>query len=486
MGLRINTNLASIITLRNLNEADNQQQKSLERLSTGLKINHAGDDPSGLVISEQLRAQISGLGQAVENSQFASNLAGTAEAALGEISDLLAAMRQSAVFSLNSGATSREQVAAEQDSVDSAIAAIERIANTTRFATTQLLNGESAFHVTSQDAGLLDVAPISLAFDPASDPTTYTINVTTPGKQASMLASGTTSDIVVSGGPVVLRITGSVGSEDIVLASGTDLAAFSQSINMMRGNTGVYASGSYLYSDSFGSTARITIEQMGGSGTFNGAGGAITKIGDSASASGADAVASINGAEFSADGNVLNITTPAFAGRVELAPNSVASGTSLQFTVERSGLLFQLNSQQTSGDQHIIGLPNMSPAFLGMQAVTVGGQTVGGFLDSLKAGGDNDMFTNPGNALKIIDAALGDVSNVRAYLGSFVSDTVGPNIDSLNVAIENLTASDSQIRDLDFASETAEFARSQVLFQAGISVLSQANIIPQAVLKLLQ
>jgi len=124
--------------------------------------------------------------------------------------------------------------------------------------------------------------------------------------------------------------------------------------------------------------------------------------------------------------------------------------------------------------------------FGGTQTGTAPMTLTGGHLDSIRAGGENDMFNDPGNAARIVDAAINDVSDVRAYLGAFVNDTIDPNISSLNIAIENLVASESEIRDLDFASETAEYTRAQILFQAGISVLSQANIIPQSVLKLLQ
>ena len=178
-----------------------------------------------------------------------------------------------------------------------------------------------------------------------------------------------------------------------------------------------------------------------------------------------------------------------FVGSIELTPNYGDPGDypqTFQFTVDRSGLLFQLNTEETVGDQHIIGLPNVTTAFLGTEERTIGGKTIGGFLNTIRAGGANDLFNNPGNAVSIVDAAISDISNVRAYLGAFVNDTIEPNIASLNIAIENLVASESEIRDLDFASETAAFTRAQILFQAGTSVLAQANLVPQAVLRLIQ
>jgi len=141
MGLRINTNVNAIGALTSLQETDRELSRSLERLSSGLRINRASDDPAGLVVSEQFRAQISSLRQAVENTQFSSNLIGTAEAALQEVSDLLIDVRDSVIFAKNTGGVSAEQIAAEQDSVDSAVAAIDRIAATTRFGRSDLLNG---------------------------------------------------------------------------------------------------------------------------------------------------------------------------------------------------------------------------------------------------------------------------------------------------------------------------------------------------------
>jgi flagellin len=262
------------------------------------------------------------------------------------------------------------------------------------------------------------------------------------------LASGGTGT-VASGGSVTLRLTGSLGTEDIVLASGADVGDLASSVNLLRGSTGIYASGSYIYSEGFGSAIRISLEQVGGTGTFTGAGGVIAGIGDKVTASGSDAVANIDGAEFSADGNILTVTSTMFVGSIELEPNFGVPGDypqTFQFTVENSGLLFQLNTEETVSDQHIIGLPNVTTAFLGTEESTIGGKTIGGFLNSIRAGGDNDLFNNPGNALGIIDAAISDISNVRAYLGAFVNDTIDPNIASLNIAIENLVASESEIR----------------------------------------
>ena len=169
MGLRINTNISSIRALRTLRENDRMQSRSLERLSTGLRINRGSDDPSGLVISEQLRSQIHALEQSVSNSQNASNLISVADAALGEVSTLLVQIQDSIVFAQNTGGSTPDQIAAEQDAVDQAVAAIDRIASTTRFADRPLLNGNSEFQIASSLADFFDDVETSDEVTPYQD-----------------------------------------------------------------------------------------------------------------------------------------------------------------------------------------------------------------------------------------------------------------------------------------------------------------------------
>ncbi len=483
MGIRINNNIPSIIGLRQLRETDRQQTKTLEQLATGLRINRASDDPSGLVISEQLRSQIASLKKAVENASNAANMLSTAEAALNEVNRLLIRIRQSVVFALNTGGASEEQIAAEQDSVDQALEAIDRVAATTRFASRSLLNGESAFTILSKASAIADLDPISVQFDQRTSITTYTLKVTTSAEQARIRAVTSGGTTVASGGNLVLRITGNLGTEEITLPSGATLSSFRQAINILRGNTGVYASGEYLYSEEFGDDAVIRIEQIGGSGRFTGAEGSITTRGEFVTDYGVDAEAYLNGSKGRADGNRLRFVSPFFVGSVTLRPWTSAGD--YQFTIRRSGLTFQLSNRAVPTDQAIIGIPSVYTTDLGMESYTTGGVTYGGTLNSLKSGGDNDLSNNPSNALRIIDRAISQISDTRAFIGAFVNDNVEPARRELEIHIENLQASESEIRDLDFAAATAKLTRDQILFQAGVSVLAQANAIPQAVLQLL-
>ncbi len=496
MGLRINTNVNSMTALRNLSITDKAQSKSLERLSTGLRINRASDDPSGLVISEILRSQISGLEQALENSSFASNLVGTADAALTEVSGLLVEIRQSAVFALNTGGTSPDQIAAEQDAVDAALASIDRIAATTRFGDTQLLNGASTITTSAVSAGVgnLNVQSVNLG-----DQTSRTFEVAvsaaaTRGEMHFMLNGGSAA------GDQVIRVSGALGTAEILITSGTDTQDVIDSVNAVRGTTGVSAvlsTGALgvplatdvvsIISEGFGSaeTTAITVVS-GGSIDVGSAAVANLAAGSSLSLAGTDATVSVGGAQVDVTGNSVSVNGSFLEATFTLDDNIA---TDQQFTISSSGLTFQLNTEAVATDRITLGLPDVSTSSLGVASYNLGsgaGATaVGGYLSTLKSGGANDLSTDPSNALRVLDAAIADVNELRGYLGAFESDTIESNMNSLSVALENLTASESEIRDLDFSKEVAEYTRAQIMFSAGTSVLATANLIPQNVLTLL-
>ncbi len=485
MGLRINTNIPSLTALRKLQFANSDLTRSMQRLSTGLRINTASDDPSGLVISEQLRAQIRSLKQASENAANASNLLQTGEAALSEINTILIQIRESAIYAMNTGGASAEQITAEQNSVDQALEAIDRIASTTRFATRNLFNGESGFDIVTRPPEITDLNPISVNFDPTQPTTTFSLQVTQPALQASFAAVGA-GGFATSGGSVVVRVTGPLGTEDISIPDGADINQLASSLNMFRGNTGVYVDtvAGTIVSESFGEDVQVRLEKVSGVGTFLGAGGVLVNNGDFVVSNGQDVGANLNGVNVNSQGNHISVVSSVFAGNFDLAEGTGVG--SYEFELARSGLLFQISSEATSNDQAIIGLPALYSANLGRLEVTSAGQTKFGFLSSVGSGASNDLFNDPANALRIVDVAIDQISGVRAYLGAFVNDNIEPSLRELAVHMENLRASESRIRDVDIAEETAELARTQVLFQAGLSVMAQANQIPASVLQLLQ
>ncbi len=485
MPLRINTNTASMSALRMLHQTSQSQQTSFERLSTGLRINRASDDPAGFVISNRLRAQIASMKQAIDNSQNASNLIGTTEAALNEVNTLLNQVRESVVFALNTGGSSPEQIDAEQDSVDNIIQSIDRIAQTTSFADTKLLDGSSAITTTSTvGSGISELNLQSVQFDGNSQ-LSFTVNITTQASQATVLGSAFTQ---ASNGTVI-RITGNLGTEDITLGSNAaSTTDFDNAINSYTGTTGVYASSGFLYSVDYGEDATVSLEVVSGQIDIGG-GTSYTSSSSALTDEGVDAVAYFNGAVASADGNVLRVVSNFITADLTL-DDGASSSSNTSFKVQKSGLVFQLNEDSPPSNRKRIGLRSTDTSYLGKPTRTVKGVNgttldIGGFLSSLQSGGANDLSTDPENALRIVDAAIDDVSDLRAYLGAFKAQTIDTNLNSLAVAVENLTASESTIRDLDFASEITEFTKQRILFQSGIAVLAQANLSAENVLTLL-
>ncbi|MEM7164930.1 MAG: flagellin [Planctomycetota bacterium] len=488
MGLRINTNVSSVAALRNLQASDRNQQRSLERLSTGLRVNGAGDDPAGLVISEQLRAQIGSMKQALENSQNASNLLGTTEAALNEVNSLLIGIRESVIFALNSGASSTEEIDAEQDSIDNAIRSIDRIAQTTKFATKNLLDGSQQISVTSQVTSIADINVQNVTFDGQTSQQ-YTMNVTALASQAGVFDGGTTGAVYggTSTAGATFRLSGSEGTQDISVSSATTLAQFVDAVNAYTGDTGVFASSvGSLHSVEYGEDETVSVQVI--SGTLN-AGGGVTSANGIITDDGADLAGDINGITFSARGHDVRVQSDVITADIRVQ-QSITIASTHTFTVDNSGMVFQLNHDGGANDREQVGVRSVHTSLLGENTRTVTGingqsLTIGGFLSSLVSGSGNDLDTNAVNALRIVDDAIEQVSDLRAYLGAFQNQTVDSNASSLAVALENLTASESTIRDLDFAEETAAFTKNQILYQSGIAVLAQSNLISQSVLTLL-
>lgn len=248
MGLRINNNVSSLSALNKLRANDRAQQQSLERLSSGLRINRASDDPSGLVVSEKLRGQISSLGQALQNTQNDINLLNTAEAALGEIGDILVDMRSSVVFALNTGFASGDQIRAEQEKMNQSLVAIDRIAASTRFANRNLLNGESDFQVQRTAGGAFDELTVrSARLAPGATAQNYDVNISQLAERATLVSnvalSGEQTVVEGSGGFATLRVSGAKGSADIQLGAGSTVQDLVSAVNQNTSSTGVYAAG---------------------------------------------------------------------------------------------------------------------------------------------------------------------------------------------------------------------------------------------------
>src|SRR3989440_2236322 len=377
---RINTNVSALTAQRGLAKSQRQLSDTLQRLSSGLKINRGADDPAGLIASEGLRSEIAGLGQAIDNSSRASNVISTAESNLGEIANLLTNVKQLVVEAANSGALSQDEIAANQLQIDSAVASITRISNTATFAGLKLLNG-SLDYITS---GVTASQITALHVHQANFGTTATMPV-----QIDVLTSANHADLQFQASSiassVTLEISGNEGVDVLTFTSGTAASAIAYAINRITDSTGVQVdlinsaaptSGIVFKSSGYGSKSFVSVRvQSGTFATVNSANAAATR------AAGIDAVATINGALTVADGLNLKMNTTTLDLEMSLDAN-FGTGNS-NFTITGGGAKFQLGPQVTSNQQVSLGIQSAAASKLGDSDV--------GFLSDIVTGGNASL-----------------------------------------------------------------------------------------------
>lgn len=479
---RINTNIAAITAQGHLGRANGDLNSTLQRLSSGLRINRGADDPAGLIASETLRAEMKSIQQAMDNSQRASNVIATAEGALNEVSALLMSIKELTVEAANTGALSAEEIAANQLQVDSAIDSITRISSATTFAGLNLLNG-SLGYVTSGVAtsaiGALDIYAAKMG-------TQSYIGVEVSGVQAAERGAVSWRPSAGSvSASVVVEIASNRGVEVFNFVSGFTPTNLVSAINAVTDVTGVSAllynsavstSGVTFRSVDYGSDSFVSVRTLPtSSGSFpveNASGTVLQRD------YGADAVAVINGTTVTGRGTELTLNTTMLDLRMKI-DNAFGSGDTSSFSITGGGAMFQLGPHINSAEQVSIGVQSIAASRLGT--------TTTGFLNEVATGGAYSLVAGQtSSASKIVDEAIEQIAVLRGRLGAFEKNTLDTNMNSLSITLENVTASESSIRDADFAAETAALTRSQILVSAGTSVLSIANQTPQSVLSLLQ
>lgn len=473
---RINTNVGSIVAQRHLGKSYGQLNQTIQRLSSGLRITRGADDPAGLIVSERLRSEISAVGQAMANSQRASNIIATTEGALDEVARLLNDIQDLIVEAANRGALSDDEIRANQLQVDSAIASITRISNSTTFAGRQLLNGSLDYITSGVDNAVVDSLQIHGAQFGTRSYLPVNVDVTTSAQPAELrYVSGTVAS------DVTIEIQGSIGATTLQFAAGTTASAMVDAVNLVSDATGVSAvitvSGFTMYSQSLGSRHFVSVETLPGSGTFAtlDAGGANTPRDE-----GRDAIASINGALSYGDGNHLTLKTASLDLEIELDRSFGAGATA--FSITSGGALFQVGPEVNSNLQVNLGVRSVAASQLGNSEI--------GFLSQIQSGGQFALVSGDSSAAatqaqRIVRESLRQVAVMRGRLGAFEKNALDTNVNQLGITMENLMASESAIRDADFATETATLSRAQILVNAGTSVLALANQTPQSVLSLL-
>jgi len=512
---RINSNVSSQVARSNLRKAGTDLDTRLQRLSTGLRINRGADDPAGLIISQRLGSEIDGLQQAIKNTERASSVIATAEGALSEVSDLLNSIKGLVVEAASTGATSDQEREANQLQINSAIDSITRISESSSFGGLKLLNGSLDYVLSGVKTSAITRARVYNANLNGRSSIQVNVDVLNSAQNATLYIPGTYTGVLTSAnGRLVsatrMEIRGPRGVRVLDFIARTPLSAVRDGINSLKDATGLSASldgtngtsGVVINSVDFGSSEFVSVQNLNNAEAFktyrlkNGLPVTTSSIaeriaGNTLEASnddiGQDVFALVNGVLGSGRGVVVNLpdsTTLGLELTLSVAMATKPSAAVSTFYITGGGALYQLGGEINSAQQVNIGIPSTA-------SNRIGGRLIQGtlqFLDSIKSGGLNslDKKERLQYASDIVAAAIDEVSTFRGRLGALEKNTLGTNARSIQTAVENLTASQSIIRDADFAEETSKLTRAQILSQTSTSVLQLANQQAQSVLSLLQ
>jgi flagellin len=415
MGMSVNNNIAAMNSYRNLSVTDSQMGKSLEKLSSGFRINRAADDAAGLAISEGLRSQIGGLKVAVRNTQDGISVVQTTEGALTEVHSILQRVRDLAVQAGNDSNNTEARANIKTES-DSLVSELNRIADSTNFNGTKLLDGSTS----------------ELKFQVGAD-----------GNAASQIA-------VNLGGANVKGIASTLTDGTLTTAGTKFLVDDPDDLSTL--TTGAVT---FTTSKTDADTGAISTKTFT-TGTLN------ARIGDDLDATnGVENAAGFQSVEEYANALKADAT---FSANFTVSLEKDANGKGIGVTV-------------SAIDGGAVGTADPDGAATGFDAVGTAGSSVPGGLAF-------DTAEKAQESLKLVDDAIKKISTARAGLGA-LQNRFEHTINNLNVSVENLSASESRIRDTDMAQEMTNFTRSQILTQAGTSMLAQANQAPQGILKLL-
>jgi flagellin len=461
---RINTSVTSLIAQRNLNTAYGRLNSTLEHLSTGLRINRGKDDPAGLIVSERLRSEIGAANQAVSNTQRAKLIVSTTEGALDEVAALLKDIQAKIIGAANEGAMSEDEIKANQLQIDSAIDSITRIANTTAFAGRMLLDGSLQYATSGVTDAAIGTYQIHATQFGTLDSVAVKVAVTSAATQARL-----SFPFTALASAVTLEVRGRNGVTTVNFDAGTSASDMVEAVVAVRDATGVSAvmstGGWYMLSTDYGTRSFVSVKPLGGQHSQI----SETKI------EGTNANAAVNGTHADADGNHLAIKTASVDLEMDLVAGWASNTT---FSITGGGALFQVGPHVNTNLQVNMAVPSVAASNLG--------NTEMGFLAQVKTGGDYNLkdkkFTE---ASRIVDESIRQISVLRGRLGSFERNTLETNMNQLGITVENLMSAESSIRDADFAYETSQLARNQILVNAGTTVLTLANQSTQSVLRLL-
>jgi flagellin len=496
MGNVISTNVASLNARRNLEKTNNALSKSLERLSSGMRINSAKDDAAGLQISNKLTSQINGLNQSVRNANDGISLAQTAEGALQESTNLLQRIRDLSVQSANGTNSATERKALQQE-VGQLVSELNRISETTAFGGRKLLDGTFGSASFQVGASSNQTIGVSLSESSASTIGQNSQDLTGTGLGNAVAAAATLGASTVASGSI--SINGALGTSQVSIAAGASASDIAASVNEKSGDTGVTADarttvqlsafsssgGTYSFDlkGSNGTAETIVANVVDGSKDLSALADAINavsgKTGVTATAEdGTLTLVSENGDDITLEnysGDDITVQARNYDNDGNTSANATSGSTTLTSTNHSTRITGQVRLD--GGGQ---GFTTDASSATFANSTNVEGS-------SLQKVSDIDIATAEGaqKAIGIVDGAISKIDQMRSTIGA-VQNRLSSTISNLQNIAENVSAARSAIRDTDFAETTANLAKEQVLQQAGLSMLAQANASGQSVLSLLQ
>jgi len=507
MAATINTNVQSLTAQRNLSTSQSSLATSMQRLSSGLRINSAKDDAAGLSIAERMTSQVRGLNQAARNANDGISMAQTAEGALSSITDGLQRIRELSIQAANATNSASDR-AALQNEVSQRVAEISRVGSQTQFNGLNLLDGSftaQSFQVGANANQTIDISSIGDARASALGGNVLTADGTVTGNVVTASATANGVGAMVAATAFTISTTDAAGSvqttSPITYAANAGANVIAGAINSAGAGAGVTAVASNsatLASLSAAGTVTFTLDTQKNAttppdGTFTAVSANISAVVTNQSDL-SSLVSAINGqqsttgitAEFSTAGDKSSITLKTLDGRNIGIGAFAVSGASNE-TVSFAGSTLTEGGTVAAVQTGTISLSSGRGAISTANATADVFAAAGTNNSSFESVAAIDISTAAGaqTALGTIDSALAQVSGSRAALGAYQNrfDSV---ITNLQTTSENISASRSRIQDADFAAETANLSRAQILQQAGTAMVAQANQLPQQVLKLLQ
>lgn len=479
--MKINNNISAIITNKQLLGTESSLAATMERLSSGYKLNHAADNPSGMAISNKMRAQIRGLDQASRNASDGTSVLDTVDGALNEVTSMIQRMRELCVQAAN-GVYTDSELDSLNSEVTSLRSEIDRIATSTEFNTKSLLDGSQDAKVYADSDNIDDFSRAEVSSNVPEG--NYAFTVTSPATRAEMEIGVSVSSLVGKNGVLSVNEYGiSIGenmTEEEIYAAIRNGAERGECVLETPGNA--YGDNLKFKSVAFGVHADVSVSFTTTDDTFRSVmeGAGIPDSTDENATplvnTGDNAVVTLNtnedeslfkkSATVAYDGNKITITDNNNFQMTMLLKEDLAAGTEVKCEVTQVGVM-DLQVGANEGQKMQVRVPSMTADAMYLDRVNI----------STKHGAKN--------AMGILDDALNRVNAVRSQVGAY-TNRLEYTVNSLDETEENMESAISRIMDADMAAEMTDYTKYNVIEQAATSALSQANELPSLALQILK